>query len=300
MELNAYQNEAYKSDKVPGTDAVGMIVPLLGLAGEAGELLSEYKKHLRDGDDYTLFRERVSEELGDLLWYVSNVATKFGIELEQIAEENLKKSKDQWIDTRSEQTFLPISLFDAKYPISQRLPRQMQVEISETLVNGKRMTRMLIDGKNVGDPLTDNSRDSDGYRFHDIFHLAYAAVLGWSPVLRKLLKAKRSSDSITDEVEDGGRAIVIEEGISAMVFSHARSKNYYRTIKRVDYEILRTIKSMTSHLEVKNCSTGEWQRAILLGYKVWNEVEARNGGVFSVDLDRRTITEVDSSREQSH
>ena len=73
MNLNTYQREAQKTDRVPsrqksddaGTD---LVVPLLGLAGETGELLSEYKKHLRDGDSHLLFRERVSEELGDLLW----------------------------------------------------------------------------------------------------------------------------------------------------------------------------------------------------------------------------------------
>jgi len=43
---------------------------LLGLAGEAGTLLSEYKKHLRDGDAHQLHKERVAEELGDLLWYL--------------------------------------------------------------------------------------------------------------------------------------------------------------------------------------------------------------------------------------
>ena len=70
------------------------VVPLLGLAGETGELLSEYKKHLRDGDSHLLFRERVSEELGDLLWYVANVAAKFDLKLGDIAQANLKKTRD--------------------------------------------------------------------------------------------------------------------------------------------------------------------------------------------------------------
>ena len=73
MNLNTYQREAQKTDRVPsrkkGGDAgADLVVPLLGLAGETGELLSEYKKHLRDGDSHLLFRERVAEELGDLLW----------------------------------------------------------------------------------------------------------------------------------------------------------------------------------------------------------------------------------------
>jgi hypothetical protein len=53
----------------------------------------------------------------------------------------------------------------------------------------------------------------------DVFHLAYAAVLGWSPVTRKLLDRKRRSNPQVDLAEDGGRAIVIEEGIAAMAFA---------------------------------------------------------------------------------
>lgn len=56
------------------------------------------------------------------------------------------------------------------------------------------------------------------YRFHDAFHLAHAAVLGWSPVTRFLLSRKRKCDLRTGEGEDGGRAIAIEKGISALAF----------------------------------------------------------------------------------
>ncbi|MEQ1711401.1 MAG: MazG nucleotide pyrophosphohydrolase domain-containing protein, partial [Hyphomicrobium sp.] len=83
MNLNHYQSEAQQTDRVPTTSQasveLGVIVPLLGLAGEAGELLSAYKKFLRDGPAHRLFKERVAEELGDILWYVANVATKFGL-----------------------------------------------------------------------------------------------------------------------------------------------------------------------------------------------------------------------------
>ena len=71
MELRAYQIESLRTDQVPsdggGDIAASLVVPMLGLAGETGQLLSEYKKHLRDGDAHRLFKERVAEELGDLL-----------------------------------------------------------------------------------------------------------------------------------------------------------------------------------------------------------------------------------------
>ena len=79
MDFKTYQARAAKTDRNPATEEKGMMIPLLGLAGEAGELLTEYKKFLRDGKSHTQFRERFAEELGDLLWYLANVATKVGL-----------------------------------------------------------------------------------------------------------------------------------------------------------------------------------------------------------------------------
>src|SRR3984893_19186860 len=112
MDFDRYQKEALRTDRVPARDGsddvLSLIVPMLGLAGETGQLLSEYKKHLRDGEAHRLFKERVSEELGDLLWYVANVASKFDLSLSDIAATNLAKVKQRWATERDE----PLS-FDA-------------------------------------------------------------------------------------------------------------------------------------------------------------------------------------------
>ena len=53
MDFQSYQEKALQTDRVPtraDSSNVPIIVPMLGLAGEAGQLLSEYKKHLRDGE----------------------------------------------------------------------------------------------------------------------------------------------------------------------------------------------------------------------------------------------------------
>ena len=51
MDFDTYQENALRTDRVPAQDdSASLIVPMLGLAGETGQLLSEYKKHLRDGD----------------------------------------------------------------------------------------------------------------------------------------------------------------------------------------------------------------------------------------------------------
>ena len=288
MELNEYQRLANQTDQQPETgnfetDPRSILVPLLGMAGEVGELLGEHKKWLRDGDSYKLFPERVKEELGDLLWYLSNVATKHGLTLEEVADFNLSKTGRRWHPAGADKGTR--KLFDEGFPLSERLPRQMDISIEEE--SGIAIT--TIDGAKYGDPLTDNRYEDDGYRFHDICHLSYASILGWSPTLRALLRRKRKSVRKVDEVEDGGRAIVIEEGISAMVFSYAERRNFLEGAEGVNYDLLRTIKDIPSHLEVSARTEGEWERAIMMGFDIWRHVKANGKGKIYADLEQGTI-----------
>jgi NTP pyrophosphatase (non-canonical NTP hydrolase) len=288
MDFDSYQMKALGTDRVPARagsdDALSLIVPMLGLAGETGQLLSEYKKHLRDGEAHRLFKERVSEELGDLLWYVANVASKFDLTLDEIAVANLAKVKARWATERTE----PLR-FDAALPEGERLPRRFEVELVDVEGEDYQRVRVAINGMPFGGELTDNAYDPDGYRFHDVFHFAYAAVLGWSPITRALLHRKRKSRPLLDEVEDGGRAAVIEEGVAALTFDYARRHQMLDSVGVLDFQLLRTIKDMTSHLEVKQCTTGEWEQAILQGFRVWRAVLAARGGRIAVDLDQRRI-----------
>jgi NTP pyrophosphatase (non-canonical NTP hydrolase) len=288
MDFDSYQKEALRTDRVPARagadDVLSLIVPMLGLAGETGQLLSEYKKHLRDGEAHRLFKERVSEELGDLLWYIANVASKFDLTLDEIANANLAKVKSRWATERTE----PLC-FDATLPEGERLPRRFEVELADIEDKDRQRVRVSINGLAFGGELTDNAYDPDGYRFHDVFHFAYAAVLGWSPITRALLRRKRKSRPLLDEVEDGGRAAVIEEGVAALAFDYARRHHMLEGVSVLDFQLLRTIKDMTSHLEVKQCTAGEWEQAILHGFKVWRAVLAARGGRMAVDLDQRRI-----------
>lgn len=291
MDLTAYQEHALSTDQQPitgnGTDGSEVLVPLLGLARETGEILSEYKKHLRDGASYKLFRGRISEELGDLLWYLANVATKFGLDLNDVAEENLLKCRERWGDSSITQSLDPIhrSAFDSQFSEKERLPRQLNIEIIALEEGGSRI-QTFVNGKKFGDDLTDNAYSADGYRFHDVFHLAHASVLGWSPVTRALLKRKRKSQPRVDEIEDGGRAIVVEEGIVAMVFSYAERHNFLEGAESVSYDLLRTIKGMTAHLEVSLRTAGEWERAIMLGFEAWREIRKSGRGRIMGEADR--------------
>lgn len=297
MNFRDYQEQASQTDQTPtqgrSADLAGkeIMVPLLGLAGETGELLSEFKKYLRDGRSYASFDRRAAEELGDLLWYLTSVASKLNLDLEDIAKGNLEKCRARWGGgDRTQQSLLNnIDIFESAFLAEQRFPRKFDVAVRQVDSDRGPMTEVLVNGAKVGDNLTDNAYTDDGYRYHDIFHFVYAAMLGWSPVLRKLLKCKRKGRELTDRVEDGARAAALEEGISAMIFGYASENNWLEGAKGVRSDLLRTIKMMTRHLEVSRCSEGDWEAAIMCGFDVWREIAAGEGGTFSVDLNNRTV-----------
>lgn len=290
MQLREYQHEAARTDQVRKPDDRAVLVPLLGIAGEAGELLSEYKKYLREGDSYKLFADQVSEELGDILWYVANLATKFDLDLDELASENLEKVQERWSAIRGEgEQFPGFRLYDEQYPEMERLPRRINVAFVEITDGGRTKVELRFGDRVIGDQLTDNAYIDDGYRFHDVVHLTNAMVLGWSPVTRAILRCKRKTDSRIDEVEDGARAAVTEEAISALIFNHASHHSYFENSTSVDYRMLRTIKDMTSQFEVRDRSAGEWQHTILEAYKVWRQVRAHGGGRLIGDMMERTV-----------
>ena len=375
-DLVAYQAQARRTsfhDCVPGGDAI--TTPMLGLIGETGEVVSELKKRAREGSAYVAFGDRLREELGDLLWYVSDLATKCGIGLADLDEPDDCGSVDKtatvdegaWIrsalslaeqvgriskayegllgarntkpkfdsqlrkalssllaDVRLITSLHELSMVDVAQDnltkVAQRwvIPRadsasseEMWPELeSEILPVRFEATLTDEDGRvsivfsvadkpipTVADSLTDNAYDPDGYRFHDVFHLAYAAVLNWSPVTRRLLRRKRKSDPRVDEVEDGGRAAVIEEGISALVFAYAARHRNLEGVKTIEGSLLRTIRDMTEHLEVRERTAAEWQDAIIQGFQVWRRMVEGGGGSVRVDRLARRISFVDS-REQ--
>lgn len=284
MDLGTYQERAAVTDRNPATDEAGMMIPLLGLAGEAGELLTEFKKRLRDGESHTQFRDRFAEELGDLLWYLANLATKFGLDLEDVAARNLAKCEHRWGSPPDRPAF------DATFSEGERFPRRFLIDFATTHDPDENpVIRVFYQGKQFGDVLTDNAYSNDGYGYHDALHLSFAAVLGWSPLTRKLLGVKRKSDKKVDEVEDGGRAIATEEGVSAMIFAYAKDYNWLEGKASVSSELLRMIRNMTSHLEVRQCTEGEWERAIVRGFGVWREIKNRGSGTLSLNLDERSI-----------
>ncbi|MET8152063.1 nucleoside triphosphate pyrophosphohydrolase family protein [Actinoplanes sp. NPDC049668] len=287
--MATYQRAAAKTIQPVRRGGDSLVVPLLGLAGEAGAVMNAYKKQLRDGPADPQFRARMREKLGDVLWYLTTVAGLLDLDLGDIATANLAKITDRW--RPSPASSIP---FDADLEPTEQLPRRADFTFTVITTEGRDVSVLSCAGEQVGDPITDASHIADGYCFHDVFHLSYAAVLGWSPVMRALLKRKRRSNPETDEAEDGGRAVVIEEGISALVFGYASRHEYLEGKSHVDNDVLNTITGMVAHLEVAAHRAADWEKAILTGFTAWRELRRRGGGTVRLDLDLQTLVVLDS------
>jgi NTP pyrophosphatase (non-canonical NTP hydrolase) len=91
MRLSEYQRESRRTAEYPRH--AWLVYPGLGLAGEAGEVAEHVKKAVRDdgGEVSEERRAAMSKELGDVLWYVAQLASELGLDLDQVARENLDK-----------------------------------------------------------------------------------------------------------------------------------------------------------------------------------------------------------------
>ncbi|HEY4916633.1 MAG TPA: nucleoside triphosphate pyrophosphohydrolase family protein [Solirubrobacteraceae bacterium] len=91
MDLAEYQRLSRRTAEYPRE--AWLTYPALGLAGEAGEVAEHAKKAIRDdaGQVTDERRSAMAKELGDVLWYVSQLATELGLELDEIADTNLQK-----------------------------------------------------------------------------------------------------------------------------------------------------------------------------------------------------------------
>lgn len=91
MNLNEYQKRALETAIYPSEAKI--VYPTLGLTGEAGEVADKVKKVIRDnnGNFSAEKRTEIAKEVGDVLWYIANLANDLGYTLEEIGEMNITK-----------------------------------------------------------------------------------------------------------------------------------------------------------------------------------------------------------------
>ncbi len=367
--LNEYQTLASRSDRTRHKGN-GFDLPVLGLVGEVGSLLSEVKKRQRDTAAIIGYEQTVLEELGDTLWYLAIIADHAEIKLASLAGDmpeedlpfsalqpqrslplntpgahfektllslaaatgelaaavdgshgdrgflqtklacvlehlvraaneaevllesaarfNIQKTEDRWPRER----ILP-ELFDETFPSDEQLPRTLEIDIYEREAsNGKRYVLQSCRGLFIGDRLTDNIMEPDDYRFHDVFHYAYAAVLGWSPVTRALLKRKRKSKVRVDEGEDGARAVLIEEGVATYVFGIAKDFDFFANQKSGDLSLtlLKNVRQFVRGYEVHSSPLWLWEEAILQGNHAFRYLRENRRGRIKLEVEKRSLS----------
>lgn len=92
MNFEEYQKKSRKTAVYPKIGE-NYVYPTMGLVNEAGEVAGKVKKIFRDKNSLVSEETRhdISKELGDVLWYVAQVATEFNLSLSEIAKENIEK-----------------------------------------------------------------------------------------------------------------------------------------------------------------------------------------------------------------
>jgi len=92
MDFKEYQKEARKT-AIYKNQGENYVYPSFGLAGETGEVMEKIKKLIRDKDGIIdeQFKIEITKELGDILWYLAQLSTEFGISFQDVAEKNIEK-----------------------------------------------------------------------------------------------------------------------------------------------------------------------------------------------------------------
>lgn len=250
-----------------GTDAGGA---LRRLAHCANEILRESESTTVCSETLVSFGQAYIIAIGAL-----------EIDFEEVAKRNIKKVRGRFLNVLDD---LPD--FDKKFDEDEQIPKQFEIHIVQ-----KRDGRSYLkwNGVFIGDPLSDNIADGDGFRFHDVFHFAHAAVLHWSPTFRALIKHKRKSAPSVEEAQDSGRAVVVEEGLTAWVFSQAKQLQFFENTNRLSFDLLKGVQQFVRGYEVERCPLSLWESAIIQGYSAFRKIYANGGGVVIGNRESRTI-----------
>jgi NTP pyrophosphatase (non-canonical NTP hydrolase) len=250
---------------------------VLRLAAKAGSLLG-------DVDSYVKNRELLKGHLVEIFRSIIRSAEDASILIDDIVRANIDKITGRWPFEK-----VHTHLFDEHLEPDEQLPRRIEMLIEEQTIGGKTFVIQKCKGIKIGDRLTDNKTEQDDYRFHDVFHLGYAAVLGWSPVIRGQFRVKRKSILSVDENQDGARAALIEEGVATGVFNHALRLKFFEDITTLDFALLKAIRELVQGYEVADCPLWMWEKAILDGYNAFRFLRKHRKAIVIADLNNRKL-----------
>ncbi len=95
--FSEYQKEAAKTIPAEFNSEIMIDNAVYGLCGEVGECVDRLKKVKFQGHPND--REHLIYEMGDILWYLAEMATGAGLTLEEVAEANIRKLRKRYGET---------------------------------------------------------------------------------------------------------------------------------------------------------------------------------------------------------
>lgn len=255
---------------------------LLHLAGAVGALITGFQS-----GKFATDRPALKAVLTEIFQTLVKAADEASVSLNGAARHNLDKTANRW----PKEKVYPRP-FDEAIDPSEQIPRVLTVDIFEREVGGKTYVYQRCNEINIGDRLTDNAVEADDYRFHDVFHYAYASILTWSPVTRALFRLKRKSVPALDDGEDGARAILTEEGVSAWIFEFARKLDWFAGMEAggLSLEMLTSIRQFVGPYEVSNAPLWLWEEAILSGYGAFRFLQEHRRARLHLNMNQRKMT----------
>lgn len=246
------------------------------------DVIGEFFESDEDRND-TPPGEGFKKKFDGCLFDLACVAREYDTSLASISEHALRKNEDFWLDP-----YGPAKKFDEEFPTYEQLPRNFIVRFTSVRI-AENVDELIIsiNGVNIGDRLRDNTHGESGYRYHDVVHMCGAAFLGWSPVFRRMLKRKRKSCPKTDEIEDGGRAAVIEEAIVSKVFLYGK-ENGFVSVKNPDIDLIKDIMKMAEQYECVDLKASDWKLYVRSSLALFGEVKNGFDGEVEFDADKRS------------
>ena len=293
--LDEYRRVAFLTSRTKGDQLVE--VSLAVLQQLAAELLRRELPTVELELNKTLSDRPLEVVLGETIWHIAALTSLYSLDLGEVARRNMSKLERRF--GRGKPTPLP----DDGRPAGEQLPRRFEISF---VTVGPGRSRMYFGGRRLGDDLTDNAYQEDGYRFHDVMHLALAAKLGWSPVLRKLMAHKRRTSPELDEVEDGARAQIVEEAVIKAIHTEGvriaalepaseliGPPALFSNRSDMSFAFLKRLEALVSGLEVERSRYWEWEDAILEGFRTFQLLRRSGRGTVICDLSARSLTYVD-------
>ena len=255
---------------------------LLQLAREVGLLVIDHEAGRPMANQSAL-----AGRLMAIMRTLIQAANEAGVTLEAAAIKNLNKIFDRWPRER-----VYPALLDESAVSEEQLPRDLCIDVFERKIRDQTYVFQRCNGLNIGDRLTDNAMTADDYRFHDVFHYAYVAVLSWSPVIRALFRLKRKSDPHVDEAQDGARATLIEEGVTTWIFGQAIELEFFANVKagELPFSMLKHVRQFVAGYEAEQCPLWLWEEAILQGYGAFRFLREHRRGRLHIDMPNHRLS----------